>query len=608
MKLFIALLFASILSLSAAVNPRGFNGVSTIAADGGSGTNITLTGGTSSGQSASGVYASYEALQAAVTPTNGVTAFVQNIGLFKAVNSVTSTNTSTKLFSGVAGWSWQLVPYNQLFTTRTNVGSGASVTIDPRIRTHYWTPTANATFQILEDVITDTNIDTVVYIELLIADPLTLTNTVNTLTALGDWGNLSVGFNRVELVFQGNNAWTISQDTGEISPTLISGVNGQIGSGKMVLSSGPKLDDYYDLQAITEPGSPDSGDLRLFQDGTGQIKVKNSLGSVLPLGGDNADSVDFEANGTTTDDTPTAIWSNGLSVNNTLYLNAFISAAGQTNTAGYTFDSLTRRASGSPSLIGTNLITTIESDAALNAWFAIDGNDVKLMVKGLAGETIRWTAAGFYLRGTNGSTGGALASPLTQEEFEDATDYDETGWTSIGTGTLDPNYTADPIDGSESLHIVTADSQQRYAYRNFTASSYASAYCRFRPVLHPASDAMILGFFDVSSAIICSVKITTGGSLIITQGATSETTPGALANGTEYHIWMDYSSDGTATVSYSTDGLKPAGGDGVATVSGGSAITDARTIFVGWVFSFSGINEAVWDDVYVDDVEIGSNP
>jgi hypothetical protein len=533
---------------------------------------------------------------------------VVNVGLFRSIQSVSNTNRSSKIMSNTAGWSWLLMSQNQSNNTKTNHGSSASISIDPRIKVHRWSPTANCTFSIMTNMVTDATIDWTVFIEISVEDPWTVTNTVNTMTARGSWGNLSVGHNTIELNFQGSDQWTIYQDTGKISATLIDGVTGRTGSAKVVQSSGPKLDDYFDLEPSSEPDAPTSGVIRLFQTGDGTFKFKDSLGSVSSLSESDSSGVDFTASATTdATEVPTAIWSNGLGENNTLYLKCFIAAAGETNTGGYSFDALFRRESSS-SLIGSNNVTEIETDADLNAYFALEGDDVKLYVRGITNETVRWVAKGFFMRGTNGVIESSLPSALVEEEFEDATDYDESGWTEIGNGTIDPNYTVAELDGDESLHITTDTAQARYIYKSFTATSDASAYCLFKPVAHPATVPLILGFFDNSSAIVASVMLLPGGALRVSQGGSTQTTVGTLVNGTTYHIWLDYSIDGTAAVRFSEDGLKPAGGDNVAEVVGGSATTDARYIFTGWVFSTDGINEGVWDNVYVDDEEIGSNP
>lgn len=207
-----------------------------------------------------------------------------------------------------------------------------------------------------------------------------------------------------------------------------------------------------------------------------------------------------------------------------------------------------------------------------------------------------------------GGGGGGGPTYLLEENFEN-TGYDVAGWTeALNGGTADEDYTTGPLQGSQSLRIVTASGDQTFVYNAFSAGNERWFYFKVKPVAHTPSVMQLIQIWNSSQVLIARVDLNSSGTVAIFHGTASATTVGTMSNGTGYHVWAYFNnSSDTANVAFSTDGTRPTSGDNFAQVTTGTSTTDAAEIAVG-LFGFDGVNEALFDRVLVDDEQIGNSP
>ena len=200
---------------------------------------------------------------------------------------------------------------------------------------------------------------------------------------------------------------------------------------------------------------------------------------------------------------------------------------------------------------------------------------------------------------------------LLEENFE-ATGYDETGWTNIGVGTIDPDDATSPapLVGTESVRFVTSSSVASIAGSTFTPLAEGWGYLQIHWVTTQVGNRVFIRLRGGTIAL-CEIRRNSDGTVRITQGAATATTVGTLDEDTTYHVWWYYNDDsgpddGIARVAFSTDGTKPTSGDNFAEATGGTQTVDVDNIEIGNITS--GIEDKIMDKVRTDDEDIGSNP
>jgi hypothetical protein len=209
----------------------------------------------------------------------------------------------------------------------------------------------------------------------------------------------------------------------------------------------------------------------------------------------------------------------------------------------------------------------------------------------------------------NTGSSGTPASPLFAEQFEGANGgYDNAGWTTSGTGLIQTNYTGVILHGTETMRFVTPDSNQSYAYSAaWSAGNERFIYFLFRPVSTPGAGD-ILQLWDSGFSSVSDLQLTGTGALQIAHGSATATTVSTMSDGTTYHVWVTYNNSAdTANVGFSTTGTRPTSGNAFAQTTAGTSTTNAERVFIGFS-GFDGINEVLFDRIYVDDVQIGDNP
>jgi hypothetical protein len=200
--------------------------------------------------------------------------------------------------------------------------------------------------------------------------------------------------------------------------------------------------------------------------------------------------------------------------------------------------------------------------------------------------------------------GGGLLTNLFWETYEGA-GYSNGGWTEQGAGTIDEDYTTVALAGSQSLRIVTPADGSSYTYKSFTQIAECWAYMLFRPVAHPGADYELFEIWNNDQIKQASLHLRSNGTLFTEHGlGFSTNTVGTMNNNNTYHIYFNYvkstSSNGVASVGFSTDGSRPTAGDNFVTITTGTATGDAFYITPGLI-GFDGTNEAIFDNVQVGD-------
>jgi hypothetical protein len=194
-------------------------------------------------------------------------------------------------------------------------------------------------------------------------------------------------------------------------------------------------------------------------------------------------------------------------------------------------------------------------------------------------------------------------SYLLNEGFEGA-GYENSGWTAFSI--IDPDYTANPLVGSQSLRC---SGTSPYIQRPFVPGT--SFYCYFQVRwLSFAPFKFVTDWLDAGSSSITRV-VTDGfpNRLSIVHGGASLTGTTVIAPNTTYHVWVEWTrgtgSDGTMRLFISTTGVKP--GSPEATITTGTGIGTITKFDIG-PFDAAATTDVIYDRVLLDDEPIGSNP
>lgn len=210
------------------------------------------------------------------------------------------------------------------------------------------------------------------------------------------------------------------------------------------------------------------------------------------------------------------------------------------------------------------------------------------------------------LAGGGGGGSGGLTSTIFNETLE-GTGYSSPTWTEVlNAGVADEDYATGPLDGSQSLRILTASDNQTYAYKTFTAGAERWIYFMAKPVSTPnTGDVRLMEIWDSGFSPIFAVEMTSSGTVKVQHGTVeSAATSTALSDGTTYHFYVRFlagsGANGVGSVSFTTDGTRTTSGNTFTSTSAGTATANANILALGWI-GFSGIGEMLYDKIQVGD-------
>lgn len=370
-------------------------------------------------------------------------------------------------------------------------------------------------------------------------------------------------------------------------------------------------------------GAPGVSGLRL--NGTAvKLDSSVSVGQVLTLldsdtvGGSDV-LVDTEYKGDTSGTGSTNLYTYSTATNTTFRIKAEVVAAGQTNRATWSMVTSGERTTGSPSLhtqfdASTEQGTDFAGASAIqtNAIFVPSSNDIILQGHGASGDSISWLVRNVQLSVTTNAiaaTGGGSFTGEFQETFDDATDYDNAGWTTGGGTAVDPNYTGVVLEGSESLRANVSSSDAYAITPPWTDADTKYGYFRTQGVTVQAFNR-IFAEVRLDTSKVMEIRRNSAGTVRITHGATSASTVATMSQGTTYHCWWRYTkgtgSDGVAEFAFSTDGVKPTSGDNYVTITTGTATTQCDRLYIG-ALTTGSTTDRVFDLVEYDANPIGDD-
>jgi hypothetical protein len=176
--------------------------------------------------------------------------------------------------------------------------------------------------------------------------------------------------------------------------------------------------------------------------------------------------------------------------------------------------------------------------------------------------------------------------------------FENNGWSS--TGAANPDYTAAPLDGLQSL----STNGGQYIWRNFASSS--SFYMYFQVRWNTWTDFAGLLHWDNASWGTAAGLWAGDNYLYITHGSASANGKMTIDPGTTYHVWVEWSkgtgSNGTMKLFVSPTATKPAAPD--ASITTGKGTATAR-MYVGPTGTGPSV---LFDRILVANSPIGSNP
>lgn len=168
------------------------------------------------------------------------------------------------------------------------------------------------------------------------------------------------------------------------------------------------------------------------------------------------------------------------------------------------------------------------------------------------------------------------------------------GWTDSGGPNWD--YTTAILQGTQSVLCSSGQS----SYKTFTGSTTVHAYSLFRiPTALPGSTTTYTAIRDSLGNPLATFRVNSSGQMIVfANGSESTPTVDSLSANTTYHVWYLFTSGGTCSVAFSTDGTKPTSGNAYTSKTGGSG-TAARL----------QINSvAIYDRILASTTSIGNSP
>lgn len=169
------------------------------------------------------------------------------------------------------------------------------------------------------------------------------------------------------------------------------------------------------------------------------------------------------------------------------------------------------------------------------------------------------------------------------------------GWTNSGSPNWD--YTTVVLQGTESVLCSSGAS----SYKTFTGNTTVHAYCKFRiPTSLPGSTSTFLAIRDSGGSALALMRVNATGNLgVFANGSDSASfTVDAISANTDYHAWLTFTSAGTCSIAFSTDGTKPTSGNAYTSKTGGSG-TAAR-------LQINAV--AIYDRILASTTSIGNSP
>jgi hypothetical protein len=203
---------------------------------------------------------------------------------------------------------------------------------------------------------------------------------------------------------------------------------------------------------------------------------------------------------------------------------------------------------------------------------------------------------------------------LIKQDFEGAGYDNSETWTESGTGTIDEDYTGVVLSGSQSLRLNVSAQTARTISPTFSGQTDCWVYFLFRPATATASGTPSICDLRSGSTFVSRVSTDTAGKLTVRNGTSGGvTTVGGMTAGVTYHVWMHYTAgsgaNGVSAVAFSTDGVRPTGGNNFAQHTSGNATAGADNLTLGQsVGSGTHTFDFIFDKARVDDATIGDNP
>lgn len=369
---------------------------------------------------------------------------------------------------------------------------------------------------------------------------LYVTNAVDTLTPVGNWGTIYPGKNVIQLNWDGFG-WSVSQDTATIPLSKVADVS-SLALAADLDTANARIDLKQDI----------------LEAGTG-ITIENNIIS------STTSALTFSGEATTSSTTDTPVWTNSIPANRKLDAWARVSASGPTNRATYRVRGSTWRGSGAATLDNAaHVETAYESTAGMDAFFNVVGNDLILYVKGPASETNNWAYDGNYQYVVNGTASGGSATLLIDQNFE-GTGYDNgesSLWSATGLG-VNEDGTTWALRGSQSLEMIASSSDASATVD--VPGAYSEIYFHFRYQFRDGNLATQVrevvyiggnGGFEIQQIGNNNLRFS------INNVTSANSSFGALTANVMYHIWVYLKSstgagDGIATMWIDTDETKP---------------------------------------------------
>lgn len=200
----------------------------------------------------------------------------------------------------------------------------------------------------------------------------------------------------------------------------------------------------------------------------------------------------------------------------------------------------------------------------------------------------------------------APSAYLLEENFP--TGAAPSGWTISGAWTW--NNVTPVMEGTYCAK--SQDFGSVLAWKAFTAQSTAYAYFLFQTTdVTPSAAYFLAQLRDSGGTAQASVVVNATSELNIrASGAPGATTVTQLAINTLYHIWFSYTkgtgANASATVAFSTDGVRPTSGNQFASLTNGAATADVERMAI---LGAGGDNiPDYFDRVLVSASQIGDNP
>lgn len=190
----------------------------------------------------------------------------------------------------------------------------------------------------------------------------------------------------------------------------------------------------------------------------------------------------------------------------------------------------------------------------------------------------------------------AGVSYLINQNFE-GTGYDNSeSWTTQNS-TIDPDYTATVLAGSQSLALSGSGGPNVYNTNTFTASSSVYVRFMFRISSYPGSNSTIFRLENGTNAQTWVQLGTTGGLRLYHNGVSVDSLSNISVN-TTYYIWVRYTNSGVGEIGVSTTSTQPT----MATISNGADTQQINRVRA--ISSFNAIH--IYDDIKVSTTAFGS--